>query len=115
MIAPGAVGCKRRLGRRLRTSDPVAGTTVKVHHGENSHFVVACGVEESVRKPPTQTTPNVVADQDSSLGMAGDGLGASTRLKKERRAQAALLVLVVLGRLVQLTLGQFVEGDGHPL
>ena len=101
------------LGRPSDPADPIPGSALEIHDRENAQLSAGNRIEQSIRKSLAQSTPDRTMDDRARLRTFGDGFGTAPDLCDERRAKPSLFVLVVLGRVVEFVLSQFVESDVH--
>ena len=101
------------LGRPLDATDPIPRSALQIHDRENADFVFGHGVKKSVRKPLAQSTPSRIKYDRPRFRMLNERFGAATNFREEGYAKPELLVFVVLDRVVQFVLSQFVECSVH--
>ena len=94
-----------------RATDPVIGSSLKVHYGENADARRCVRVENAVGKPVQETTPCRAADQRTDFRMFDDGSGAPLNFVEEGSPEAGALSLVILRCVAELELGEAVVGD----
>ena len=86
-----------------------------MHDGQNPDLIHMMLVEQGVRKPLTQATPNGTADDRIGLWILDDCRGRAANLGQERRTETGLLGFVVPDGVVQLGFGEFIERRKHRL
>ena len=108
-----AVGSIGGLSCASRSANPVIGTAFQVHHCQNPNVTDLMCVEQRVREPLAQPTPNGAADDGTGFRIFHDCCGGAPNLSEEGRTQTGPLVLVLPDGVVQLSFGKFVERHEH--
>jgi hypothetical protein len=85
----------------------------QIHDGQNANSPGPDRVEHAVSKLQAQATSHMATNDRPSLWILEDGIRAMSHVGDKRRAESWLFPIVVLRRIVELTLSQFVKRNDH--